>query len=98
MKCLECGSDALLGHVTITLYVPLAKKGGSLKIGGVKIGQNTILDMWDGPKDNDKKIKGPIVCADCTSEHYYVVGSKKSLRLGSTEEALKSLEAGTLEA
>lgn len=97
MKCLACGSEELLGNVTIDLFVSLAKKGGSLKIGGVKIGQNTVLDAWDGPKNKEKKIKGPIVCADCESRHYYVVGSKKSLRLGDHEEAQTALEAGTLE-
>ena len=89
-RCLKCGGD-LVAIVTITKAVPLADRNGTVKIGGVKVGQMDLKNFWD--KNNaredapDQAIRGPIKCVDCETEHFYLVGDKKPLRVGSTAEA-----------
>jgi hypothetical protein len=92
MRCLSCGSDGeLFATVTITKYVPMADRLGTIKIGGLKLGQVDAKEAWDSVQAAeglvDKMIRGPIVCAVCQTEHYYVVGSKRPLRIGSYAEA-----------
>ena len=102
MKCLSCGGESLVAKVTIDLMVPLADRGGTIKIGGLKLGQVTAKEAWDleptidGSK-KDRVIRGPIYCADCNTEHYYVVGSKRSLREGSYDAAVHARAEGSLE-
>jgi hypothetical protein len=90
-KCLNCGEAELFAMVTITKAVPLADKGGTIKIGGQKIGQMDLKWTWDkiANKDDapDQKIRGPIVCGSCEQEHFFVVGDKNPLRKGSVVEA-----------
>lgn len=91
-KCLHCGKPELLAMVTINKAVPLADKNGTLKIGGQKIGQMDLKNAWDkigglesGP---DQMLRGPIICGNCETEHFWVVGDKKApLRIGSVVEA-----------
>lgn len=93
-KCLNCGEPSLLCKVVITKMVPLADRNGTLKLGGLKVGQADAKSAWDkvggyeqGP---DQTIRGPIYCAECEAEHFYVLGDKNPLRLGSTEEARRN--------
>lgn len=91
MKCLECGSDeVLMGVVTIRKALPLALKGGSIKVGGFKVSQIDIKNIWDKDVNgDDKRIRGPIQCSECGTEHFYVAKSKNSLRKGSYLEAIE---------
>ena len=99
-KCLACGATNLLAVVTIVKTVPFADKNGTVKIGGQKLGQMDLKNYWDkfsGEEDApEQKIRGPVMCGDCEAEHFYVVGSKKPLRLGSTEEARRKGHAALL--
>lgn len=91
MKCLSCGSEELFATVTIVRFVPMADRNGTIKVGGLKLGQVDAKEAWDSVQAAeglvDKKIRGPIICASCETEHYYVLGSKRPLRIGSYEEA-----------
>ena len=101
MKCLACNAEALVANVTISLIVPLADRGGTIKIGGLKLGQVTAKEAWDteptmnGPRE--RVLRGPITCSDCETEHYYVVGSKRPLRKGSYADAVEAYRNGQLE-
>jgi hypothetical protein len=92
MKCLACGSEQLHAVVTLTRLIPMADRNGTVKIGGMKIGQADMKQEWDQIDTPgglvERMIRGPILCVDCESRHYYVVKSKNPLRLGSYEEAL----------
>ena len=91
-KCLKCGQAELYAKVVITKMVPLADRNGTLKIGGQKLGQADLKFAWDnigGEKGIEQKIRGPIICGNCETEHFYVVGDKNPLRMGSTQEARK---------
>lgn len=46
MKCLNCGGG-LYGLTPIVKLVPLADRGGSIKIGGLKVGQIDATDNWN---------------------------------------------------
>lgn len=82
-KCLECGDPELFASITLTRFVPLADRNGTIKIGGVKIGQIDLKNTWDAdPMGEEKKVRGPIFCGSCNAEHFYVVGSPNPLRLG----------------
>ena len=78
--------------MTLTKAMPLADKAGTVKVSGVKVGQVDLKLAWDTTAGVDgspeKEIRGPIMCAECESEHYYVTDSKDPLRLGSYKEAL----------
>jgi hypothetical protein len=56
---------------------------------GEKIKQSEIKDIWDKDhtKENDRIIRGPIVCPSCDQAHYYIKGAVPALRLGQYEEA-----------
>ncbi len=84
MKCLACGSEELYGKVLPEILAPLANRGGSVKIGGVKFTQVDIKTCWDTVPGTgvEKAVKGPIYCGDCTQEHHYLTGDAKPLRLG----------------
>lgn len=124
MKCLSCAADGTLTCITIVATpMPLADRGGTVKVGGIKVGQADSKGAWDEnndswewilkalrplglegtalpPRNGDgvKLIRGPIFCADCEAEHFYVVGSPKPLRLGSFIEACaKGYDALTAE-
>jgi len=90
-KCGSCGSEDLRAKVTIQKIVPLADRNWTIKIGGQKIGQADLKASWDklGGQENgpDQTIRGPIICADCETEHFVVMGDPKPLRVGSVEEA-----------
>jgi hypothetical protein len=90
-KCLECGSTDLLCVITMTKTAPLADRNGTIKVNGVKVGQLDLKLAWDKtvPREDaaDQQIRGPIVCGDCSTEHFYVVGDKRPLRIGSVIEA-----------
>ena len=91
MKCLACKSEALFGVLTLQKALPLAAKGGSVKVGGHNVTQIDLKNAWD--KDvtgDDKLIRGPIQCAECGAAHYYVAKSKNSLRLGDYAEAVET--------
>lgn len=90
-KCGVCGSEGLVAKVTIQKIVPLADRNWTIKIGGQKIGQSDLKASWDklggaetGP---DQLIRGPVLCSDCETEHFVVMGDPKPLRVGSVEEA-----------
>lgn len=90
MKCPVCGGEKLLAKVVITKMVPMAMRGGSIKIGGQKISQADLKTAWDktGP-GAERTIKGPFLCTDCDSELFYVAGAKNNPYVGSHEAAKK---------
>lgn len=67
MNCLCCDSDELLGHVVLAYDVPLAKRGGGIKVGGVKVTQLDLRAAWE------KLVKRPIICQACGTVHHYDV-------------------------
>ncbi len=88
MKCPYCGSEELLCPVHITVMCSPAKRGGSIKVGGVKVTQVDIKDAWNkDPAGNDKPIKGPFKCADCGESSFYVDGAPSNLYKGDMVEA-----------
>lgn len=91
MNCLnpECKSENLLCRVEAVLIAPLAKRGGTLSMKGVKVDQKEIKDWWDKTPSGttERKIRGPIFCADCDTEHVYLRGLQPSLRKMSYDEA-----------
>jgi hypothetical protein len=91
MKCPCCGSDQLFGIVTLQRAVPLAHHGGSVKIGGVeRVNRLTLKEEWDKDKaGRPRELRGPIFCAVCESEMFYVSGAPINPILGSYQEALQ---------
>lgn len=93
MECPECGGDQLYGLVTVTVPLPLAKRGGSVKAGGQSFSAVTLKDVWDtgsigGSRIGAKtKFKAPIRCADCGTECVYVVGAPHNPYVGTVAEA-----------
>ena len=91
MDCVACKAEnSLYGRVVITKMVPIADRNGTVKIGGQKLAQTDLKLFWDTDvaSGEDRKIRGPIMCLHCEAEHYYVVGSKRPVRLGSYEDAV----------
>ena len=82
MKCLSCNEETLEAKIQIEKFAPLAARGGGIKVGGIKVNQFDLRDVWEG-----QQIRGPIFCMSCGEEHYYVAKAKDPLRRGSTEEA-----------
>lgn len=91
MNCLNpsCKSDQLLCRVSAILMAPLAKRGGTLSMKGVTVGQAEIKAWWDknAAGTEERKIRGPIVCAECDTEHVYIRGLQPSLRMITYDEA-----------
>ncbi len=89
--CLKCGGK-LIAMVRAVIPAPLAAKGGTVKVGGVKFTQINIKEAWDNDIPNGgapRQLRGPIKCGDCETEHFYVIGSKKPLRLGDYLDAME---------
>jgi hypothetical protein len=102
MRCESCDSEELFGVVNIRKALPMAKRGGSVKVGGQKISQVDMKDAWDSGTVQDPKIKGPIFCGDCDTEHFYVTGAPSNPYVGSYRRAIKLgaqhfIDGGTLE-
>lgn len=92
MRCLEknCNSENLYAHVQASLAVPLAKRGGSIKLAGTSVTQADVKKWWDATENgHQRRVRGPIICADCGAEHFYLKGLVPALRLGSYAEALE---------
>jgi len=88
MKCESCGHSTLLAKVDIVKMVPLKDKGGNLAMAGVKVGQQDIKSMWTEKRSGgEKPVRGPIFCAECGEEHYYIPGQVPALHLGSMDQA-----------
>ncbi len=82
MNCLSCGADSLFAEVTVKIFLPLAARLGSVKIGGNKITQIDIKKAWDClPDMTPREVKGPIVCGACGATHCYTVGAVPPLSL-----------------
>lgn len=99
MKCVECDSEELMAKITITKFVPLANRGGSIKVGGQKLGQEDLKVAWDQESPDDptpRKIRGPIFCANCGTEHYYEMDNKKNPIKGSYLDAIEALQGTPL--
>jgi hypothetical protein len=89
MKCTSCDSENLSAIVRIELGAPLAAKGGTLKVSGVKLTQLDIKAAWDsGNGSGDARIRGPIICQQCYTEHVYVVGLRNPLLAISLADAV----------
>jgi hypothetical protein len=91
MHCLNssCNSTHLLAHVQASVAVPLAQRGGSIKLAGFSVKQSDVKEWWDGTDDEPKLIRGPILCADCLEEHVYLKGLKPALRKMTYMEAVQ---------
>lgn len=90
LRCLECESDQLFGKITIVKSIPMAQKGGGFNMAGQKITQAEIKKQWSHKLTGDTKtVRGPIYCAECGVEHYYVPGAVPALRQGSYDEAVE---------
>lgn len=102
LKCKACDHSELKGRVVLERMVPLAARGGSIKVGGVKVSQLDLKDTWENePHDvprgdgsyeegtQERVIRGPIFCSACNAEHFYIVGAKDPLFLGSYAEAVE---------
>lgn len=89
MQCLRCNSEDLRGEILIRKSLPVTRRRGSVAIAGVKVSQKELKTTWDYDGDDVRLIRGPILCADCGAEHFYVKGGadNKRLRMGSYEEA-----------
>lgn len=111
MKCKACDSSELHARIELQRNVPLAARGGGIKVGGVKVSQLDLKETWetesyevdrgDGSHDTDTRVRalrGPIFCSSCGAEHFYVVDAKDPLILGSYAEALELGAESFLEA
>lgn len=75
LKCLVCGSENLRGHVTLTYDVPLAARGGGIKVGGLKVTQLDVRAAWE------RETSRPVYCLDCLTRHVYRVGEDEPFRI-----------------
>lgn len=84
MKCPVCDSKELVAFVTIRKVLELTQRGGSVKVGGVKVSQVDIKNVWDLNQGTKKPrtIKGPIQCVECGSDLFYVTGAKNNPLMG----------------
>jgi hypothetical protein len=90
MQCTQCGCSELIGRITIVRAYPMAKRGGNIKLGGMRLTNADAVKVWQKtPIGHDKEIFGPILCVECDSEHFYVKGAKTNPHLGSYKEAEK---------
>jgi hypothetical protein len=90
MHCLEkgCGSSNLYAHVQASLAVPMSQRRGTVNTKGVVVKQTDVKAWWDKNElGHVRRIRGPIICADCGAEHVYLKGLVPALRLLSYAEA-----------
>lgn len=84
--CLDCGSEELLGEVTLVRYLPLSSRGDSIRVTS-KEAKITSVDLklsWEREGNDVKEVRGPILCYDCGAIHEYHMGRDGGLRLRST--------------
>jgi hypothetical protein len=103
MKCKACDHSELKARITLTRDVPLAARGGNIKVGGVKVSQLDLKEVWETEAFEDgstqeRALRGPIFCSSCGAEHFYVVRAKDPLLLGSYDEAVELGAESFLEA
>lgn len=72
--CPECGSKDLYGEVVITKLLPLAAKGGSVKVAGAKCDQVEMKTTWDKDSGEDAELRGPVMCGVCLTRLVMVRG------------------------
>lgn len=93
MNCTCCNSEDLVAMLTVTIPLKPAMRNGTVKVGSVKFTQMDMKHAWDtvvGPEGVvEKAIKGPFICNDCGTEHFYICGDKAPLRAGSYAEAVQ---------
>lgn len=77
-----CGGE-LHAEVVLTRLLPLSARGDNVKV-SVKEAKVTAVDMklaWQEDAHGQvRKIRGPIYCIECGSQHEYHVGDKDPLR------------------
>lgn len=100
MKCKACDHSELRARITLTRDVPLAARGGNIKVGGVKVSQLDLKETWehDETLGEERVIRGPIFCSNCNAEHFYILKAKDPLFLGSYDEAVELGAESFLEA
>lgn len=103
MKCKACDHSELHARIELQRNVPLAARGGGIKVGGVKVSQLDLKETWETEPLEDgstqeRVLRGPIFCSSCGAEHFLVVGAKDMLFLGSYAEALELGAESFLEA
>lgn len=77
--------------ITPRIVAPLAAKGGTIKVASLKFTQIDIKNAWDnGAGGTPQRVRSPILCSECESEHHYVVGDSKPLRLGPVPEEISN--------
>lgn len=90
MECPSCKArDEIQAIFSVRVVAPLAKKGGSIKTAGVKVTQIDIKDAWnkDPISEEERMIRGPLICMNCDAELVYVVKSDNPLREMTLDEA-----------
>jgi hypothetical protein len=80
--CLVCGGE-LFAKVTLTRMLPLSARGDNVRV-SVKEAKVTAVDMKLAWQEDElgqvRKVRGPIYCIECGTEHEYHVGDKEPLR------------------
>jgi hypothetical protein len=71
MKCLDCGGPNLKARIELVYDVPMAARGGGIKVGGMKVTQLDLRAAWEA---SATKV---IFCHDCLAEHTYDDGLKR---------------------
>lgn len=83
--CKVCGSDQLLCEIVITKYLPLAARGGSVKVGQAKVTKLDLQEAWDREDGKDRKVKSPVICEACGTRYEYHVADADPLKqIGAT--------------
>lgn len=75
LKCLVCGSENMKAEVKLSYSVPLAARGGGIKIGGIKVTQMDLKLKWD------ELTERPIICHECGQGHMFHVGADEPLQI-----------------
>lgn len=95
MHCLNCKSEDLTCEVTITKFVPFAKKGGNINVAGHAVSQKDIVDAWLKKVDGtERDVLHPIICLECGQEHEYHKGQTPALRKALPPGAREELQEG----
>jgi hypothetical protein len=72
LNCISCNSENLVGEVTVKRLLPLAKRNGTVKVGGQAITQIDLKNAWSiDSEGNEKPIRGPVFCMDCAELMMY---------------------------